>query len=85
MQELLQQKIGTTAYAQVHNQIRQRAAARRNERKQATALKAINDPVEDAKRKAKRAEQKKTQKKRKAAAMASQKERYGVGAKRRRE
>ncbi|KAL7340922.1 armadillo-type protein [Rhodotorula toruloides] len=85
VQELLQQKIGTTAYAQVHNQIRQRAAARRNERKQATALKAINDPVEDAKRKAKRAEQKKTQKKRKAAAMASQKERYGVGAKRRRE
>ncbi|EGU13301.1 hypothetical protein RTG_00465 [Rhodotorula toruloides ATCC 204091] len=85
VQELLQQKIGTTAYAQVHNQIRQRAAARRNERKQATALKAINDPVEDAKRKAKRAEQKKTQKKRKAASMASQKERYGVGAKRRRE
>ncbi|BGP21593.1 armadillo-type fold domain containing protein [Rhodotorula toruloides] len=85
VQELLQQKIGTTAYAQVHNQIRQRAAARRNERKQATALKAINDPAEDAKRKAKRAEQKKTQKKRKAAAMASQKERYGVGAKRRRE
>lgn len=68
MQELLQSKIGTTAYAQVHNQIRQRAAEKRNARKRDLALQAINDPVEEAKRKAKRQELKKAQKKRKCVA-----------------
>jgi U3 small nucleolar RNA-associated protein 20 len=38
VQELLQTKIGTTKYSAVHNEIRAKAAARRNERKQATAL-----------------------------------------------
>ncbi|GJN92260.1 hypothetical protein Rhopal_005290-T1 [Rhodotorula paludigena] len=84
VQELLQSKIGTTAYAQVHNQIRQRAAEKRNARKRDLALQAINDPVEEAKRKAKRQELKKAQKKRKVAAFAEKKERFGVGAKRRR-
>ncbi|BGP36520.1 U3 snoRNP protein [Rhodotorula kratochvilovae] len=84
VQELLQSKIGTTAYAAVHNSIRQQAATRRNERKQALAHQALNDPVEEAKRKAKRAEQKKVGKKRKVAAFAAQKERFGSGSKRHR-
>jgi hypothetical protein len=37
VQELLQTKIGTTAYSQVHNTIRQKAATRRQERKQILA------------------------------------------------
>lgn len=84
MQELLQSKIGTTSYAAVHNQIRQQAAAKRNERKQQLAHQALTDPVEDAKRKAKRAELRKAGNKRKVAAFAAQKERFGAGSKRRR-
>lgn len=37
VQDLLQSKIGTTAYSQVHNQIWQKAAMRRQERKQTLA------------------------------------------------
>ncbi|GAA5866298.1 hypothetical protein JCM3774_006608 [Rhodotorula dairenensis] len=84
VQELLQTKIGTTAYSQVHNTIRQRAATRRQERKQVLAQQAISDPAEEAKRKAKRAELRKAQKKKRTAAFASQKERFGEGSKRRR-
>ena len=84
VQELMQHKIGTTEYAAVHNEIRKRAAERRNERKRAIALDAINDPELDAKRKSRRAEQKKNQKKRKVAAFADQKVRFGDGSKRRR-
>ncbi|GAA6061993.1 hypothetical protein JCM10212_004271 [Sporobolomyces blumeae] len=85
VQELMQTKVGTTEYAAVHNEIRKRAAEKRNERKRALALQAINDPEEDAKRKSRRAEQKKNQKKRKVAAFASQKERFGDGSKKRRQ
>ncbi|GAA5886649.1 hypothetical protein JCM16303_001398 [Sporobolomyces ruberrimus] len=85
VQELMQAKIGTTEYSSVHNEIRKRAAEKRNERKRTIALQAINDPEEDAKRKSRRAEQKKNQKKRKVAAFADQKERFGDGSKRRRE
>ncbi|GAA6011855.1 hypothetical protein JCM11491_000772 [Sporobolomyces phaffii] len=84
VQELMQTKIGTTEYAAVHNEIRKRAAEKRNERKRTLALQAINDPEEDAKRKSRRAEQKKNQKKRKVAAFADKKERFGDGSKRRR-
>ncbi|GAA5945352.1 hypothetical protein JCM3775_002195 [Rhodotorula graminis] len=84
VQELLQSKIGTTAYSSVHNAIRQQAAARRNERKKQLAQQALTDPVEDAKRKAKRAELRKAGNKRKVAAFAAQKERFGAGSKRRR-
>ncbi|GAA5909110.1 Utp20p [Sporobolomyces salmoneus] len=84
VQELMQSKIGTTEYAAVHNEIRKRAAEKRNERKRTLALQAINDPEEDAKRKSRRAEQKKNQKKRKVAAFADKKERFGDGSKRRR-
>ncbi|GAA5994163.1 hypothetical protein JCM5350_006337 [Sporobolomyces pararoseus] len=84
VQELMQTKIGTTEYSKVHNEIRKRAAEKRNERKRALALQAINDPEEDAKRKSRRAEQKKNQKKRKVAAFADKKERFGDGSKRRR-
>lgn len=38
VQDILQKKIGTTAYSAVHTQIRQKAAERRNERKVAIAL-----------------------------------------------
>lgn len=38
VQELLQTKIGTTAYSAVHTQIRQKAAIKRNERKVALSL-----------------------------------------------
>lgn len=38
VQELLQAKVGTTAYSSVHTSIRQKAAERRNERKTALAL-----------------------------------------------
>jgi len=84
VQELLQSKIGTTSYSAVHNAIRQQAAARRNERKKQLAQQALTDPVEDAKRKAKRAELRKAGNKRKVAAFAAQKERFGAGSKRRR-
>ncbi|GAA5980986.1 hypothetical protein JCM10908_003941 [Rhodotorula pacifica] len=84
VQELLQAKIGTTAYSQVHNTIRQKAATRRQERKQIITQQAISDPAEDAKRKAKRAELRKAQKKKRTAAYAAQKERFGEGSKRRR-
>ncbi|GAA5862548.1 hypothetical protein JCM1840_004222 [Sporobolomyces johnsonii] len=79
VQELLQGKIGTTAYSLVHNQIRQKAADKRNQRKRDLAMQVINNPEEDAKRKARRAAQKSAQKKRKTAAFAEQKERFGVG------
>ncbi|SCV68516.1 BQ2448_637 [Microbotryum intermedium] len=77
VQELLQSKVGTTVYSNVHSTIRQRAAERRNERKTAMALQAINNPEFDAQRKAKRSEQKTRQKKRKNAAFADQKGRFG--------
>ncbi|SCZ90492.1 BZ3500_MvSof-1268-A1-R1_Chr1-3g02022 [Microbotryum saponariae] len=88
VQELLQSKVGTTMYSNVHTTIRQRAAERRNERKTAMALQvssskrwlasgAINNPELDAQRKAKRSEQKTRQKKRKNAAFADQKGRFG--------
>lgn len=38
VQELLQNKIGVTAYSTIHTTIRQKAAIKRNERKTATAL-----------------------------------------------
>lgn len=77
MQELLQLKVGTTAYSTVHTTIRQKAAERRNQRKTEAALKAITDPEEAAQLKAKRAEQKTRQKKRKATAAADQRGRFG--------
>ncbi|KAM0753788.1 hypothetical protein T439DRAFT_163472 [Meredithblackwellia eburnea MCA 4105] len=76
VQSLLQGKIGTTAYANVHTRLRQQAADKRNERKAALAMQAINDPMEDSKRKAKRNEQKARQKKRKNAAFADSKGRF---------
>ncbi|GAA5859644.1 hypothetical protein JCM8547_006176 [Rhodosporidiobolus lusitaniae] len=85
VQELLQGKVGTTVYAQVHNQIRAKAAARRNERKTEKALQAMNDPAEGAKRREKRALLKKAQKKKRTAAFADQKERFGMGSKKRRQ
>ncbi|GAA5897320.1 hypothetical protein JCM6882_001857 [Rhodosporidiobolus microsporus] len=84
VQELLQTKIGVTKYSAIHNQIRQKAAERRNERKQAQALQVLNDPAVDAQRREKRAALKKAQKKRKNAAFADAKERFGTGSKRRR-
>ncbi|GAA5834879.1 hypothetical protein JCM11251_002051 [Rhodosporidiobolus azoricus] len=84
VQELLQTKIGVTQYSAIHNQIRQKAAERRNERKQAAALQVLNDPAVDAQRREKRAALKKAQKKRKVAAFADAKERFGTGSKRRR-
>ncbi|GAA6006564.1 hypothetical protein JCM10207_004975 [Rhodosporidiobolus poonsookiae] len=84
VQELLQTKIGVTEYAKVHNEIRQKAAERRNARKQEQALQVMNDPAEAARRREKRAEQKKGQKKRKDAAFAEQRA-LGGGKKQRRE
>lgn len=85
MQELLQAKVGTTAYSTVHTTIRQKAAERRNARKTELALAAVNNPEEDAKRKAKRAEQKMKQRKRKHAAAADQRGRLGSSKKSRRD
>jgi U3 small nucleolar RNA-associated protein 20 len=44
VQELMQTKIGTTEYAAVHNEIRKRAAEKRNERKRALALQVSTFP-----------------------------------------
>ncbi|GAA6031952.1 hypothetical protein JCM8097_003358 [Rhodosporidiobolus ruineniae] len=66
---LLQEKIGTTAFSRVYNDIRKRAAERRNARKVEQAQKVFTDPAEEAKRREKRAAQKKAGKKRRAQAM----------------
>lgn len=70
VQELLQSKVGTTAYSTVHTAIRQKAATKRQDRKREIALQAINDPAGEAKRKAQRSEQRAGQKKKRAAAFA---------------
>ncbi|BGP12578.1 hypothetical protein JCM10213_004835 [Rhodosporidiobolus nylandii] len=85
VQELLQTKIGTTAFSQTYNEIRKQAAEKRNARKQEKAMQTFTDPAEEAKRRAQRAELKKKQRKRKTESFAAQKERFGTGSKRRRQ
>ncbi|GAA5969246.1 hypothetical protein JCM11641_007524 [Rhodosporidiobolus odoratus] len=79
VRDLLQGKIGTTAFSRVYNEIRSKAAERRNERKTAKSMQGFQDPAEQARQREKRMAQKKVQKKRKVAAFADQKARFSEG------
>ncbi|KAK4055206.1 U3 snoRNP protein [Microbotryomycetes sp. JL201] len=85
VQEVLQAKVGSTVFANAYNSVRQRAVQRRHERKTMRAQQVLNDPEQEAKRKAKRNDQKAKQRKRKNAAFADAKGRLGSSKKRRQE
>lgn len=51
--KLIQNKIGTTAYLEHYNVVRQEISERRAERKRKRAVEAVNDPVRAAQKKTK--------------------------------
>ncbi|KZT58714.1 hypothetical protein CALCODRAFT_451310 [Calocera cornea HHB12733] len=83
LQDMLQQKVGTTAFAAVYNTIRQRVGAVRNERRQARVVQVQADPEAAARYRMKRNVMKTQGRKRKASMHAEARGRIGGGKKRR--
>ncbi len=65
LQDLVQSKVGTTAFANVYNQIRQKTLGIRRERKTARVIQAASNPAAASKRKQQRNSVKKDSRKRK--------------------
>jgi len=82
VQDLLQQKIGVTLFAEVYNETRRMATEKRQSRKAAIAVGNVANPASEAERRARRNEHTAKLRKRKAQAFAEKKVRFGVARKR---
>jgi len=83
LQDMIQQKVGTTAFANVYNSIRQRVGAVRRERREKRVVREMRDPEGAAKDRMRRNVMKERNRKRKAGQYAEARGRVGGGKRRR--